>query len=150
MKKILIKSKAYGNHYLIIDDEDYEIISKYKWSLKKSNNTYYARHGYPKKIYIHRFLTRYKMTDHINGNGLDNRRNNLRECSQKENSRNSKTRKHSSKYKGVHWDKVNLKWTAQIMVDYKQIKLGRFVKEIEAALAYIEAAETYHGKFARY
>ncbi|CAB4240509.1 putative NHN endonuclease [uncultured Caudovirales phage] len=88
--------------------------------------------------------------DHINNIRDDNRIVNLREATHAENLSNQKPRVDgSSKYKGVSWDKQNCKWRASVMVDYKQINLGRYHKEEEAALAYNKAALEYFGEFAK-
>lgn len=90
--------------------------------------------------------------DHINGDGLDNRRSNLRVCSHAENRRNSKKvsgrRKLASHYKGVSHPSKN-RWTASITVMWKTLHIGSFKTEIEAARAYDEAARNHHGVFAR-
>lgn len=90
--------------------------------------------------------------DHINHNTLDNRRSNLRACTEKENTRNrlvsSKRSAMPSKFKGVFWDWQRNKWIARIIVDGKQKMLGRFFDEASAAIAYNRAAVQYYGDFA--
>lgn len=89
--------------------------------------------------------------DHINGNGLDNRRVNLRLATSLQNQGNSRKRRNaSSYYKGVSWYKPLKKWRAQIKVDKHVIHLGYFVSEEEAAIVYQEAAIAHFGEFARY
>lgn len=87
--------------------------------------------------------------DHINGNRSDNRISNLRECSQSENLQNMGIRKGVSKYAGVTLCKKTGKWIAEIGVDRKRYKLGRFKTEIEAYQAYLNAKSHYH-KFQPY
>jgi len=88
--------------------------------------------------------------DHINGNGLDNRRANLRPATGIENRRNRRrSRKNTSGYAGVSWDKVNRKWYAYITADGRMRALGRFDTAEEAALARDRAALELHGEFAR-
>jgi hypothetical protein len=143
----------------IVDDEDYDKLSKYKWYAhrRNSNTSYYASrveysNGRYTNIIMHRVITNAKsnmVVDHINGNGLDNRHENLRVCTRSENSRNCK--KHcdnKSGYKGVHLRKDTKKWSAQIKIDSKVINLGKFDDAISAAKAYDEAAKKYHGNFA--
>lgn len=89
--------------------------------------------------------------DHINGIKTDNRISNLRSATHSENMRNSKTdAKNQNGLKGVSFDKSRGQWMARIMVDRKQINLGRFTNAQDAHLAYCEAAVKYHGEFARF
>jgi hypothetical protein len=154
----------------IVDEEDFEKINKFSWcaSVQKGRRCVYARTHISYKIIgkrkkfqsvpMHRMILGLmpgdgKIVDHINGNGLDNRRANLRICSHTENVRNAKktTIRYTSKYRGVHFDKGygKKKWRAGIRVDGKLICLGRFLTEKEAAIAYNEAAPRYFGEFAR-
>jgi hypothetical protein len=90
-----------------------------------------------------------EVVDHINGNGLDNRRNNLRLATHQQKLANRrKTAKNSSGYKGVCWNKSRSKWQASISVNDVTIHLGRFDNPIDAHGAYIEAAQKYYKEFA--
>ena len=91
------------------------------------------------------------VTDHINGNKLDNRIENLRHCTRQENSWNNNKGYGYSKYKGVSFDKHSNSnpWRSRIKKDYKIIDLGRFNTENEAAIAYNEACIDLFGEFAR-
>ncbi len=145
--------------FAIVDDGDYEFLIQWKW--KYSNHGYAVRNHHigmvdgkriQKRIYMHRLIIGAlsgQYTDHINGEVLDNRRCNLRICTNQQNAANSKkwSIATSSKYKGVSWDKVNKKWTAQIGGEERK-HLGRFSSEIEAAKAYNKAALERHGEFA--
>ena len=154
MKKIKVVSKAHGTHYILIDNDDYDAINKYKWSITKPRNTYYAVREFNKKsTLLHRFLLnvkkRNKHVDHINGNGLDNRKENLRICTCKENNRNSKLSKNNtSGYKGVSWAKNMNKWESYITADRKRYGLGYFKCKHDAAMAYNTAALKYHKDYA--
>jgi hypothetical protein len=87
--------------------------------------------------------------DHKNGNGLDNRRSNLRQCTIAENNRNVVKRiAGTSKYRGVSWHKSEGKWQAQIKHNNKRHHLGNFINEIDAAIAYNNAATELHKDFA--
>lgn len=156
----------------LVDDEDFEYINQFKWFAHKGGNTFYAdRHqwidGKDTTVKMHRVIIGLKPSDklhvdHINHNGLDNRKENLRVCTFHNNIKNKQSVKGStSKFKGVstetkkyfnktnqEWRMSSLKYKARICVDYKQIFLGSFSSEIDAAKAYNEAAEKYFGEFA--
>lgn len=87
------------------------------------------------------------MVDHINGNKLDNRKSNLRICTDAENARNSS--KKSGNFKGVQWRSDKHKFRARIMDNGKEIFIGYFTNEIEAAKAYDTKAKELFGEFAR-
>jgi hypothetical protein len=87
--------------------------------------------------------------DHINGDKTDNRRENLRLCTNAQNLRNGKSRGGASKYKGVSFHKQNKNWVASIMVDGMAKHIGSFAREEDAARAYNDAAMMLHGDFAR-
>lgn len=143
----------------LVDDADYDWLSQWKWYAAKGGNSFYAQrnikvNGQNSPIKMHRFilgLTDTKVfSDHIDGDGLNNQRSNLRACTQKENNRNRGAEVGSkSKYRGVSFNSRLQKWLAQIRVDYKLIHIGCFVIEEDAARAYNEVAQKYHGEFAR-
>lgn len=166
MKEIIVKSKKYGNRIAIVDDEDYEELSKYNWYVQKSKNTCYAyRRGLKSdqekrfSISMHRsvlgviYTDADKVVDHENGNGLDNRKENLRLCVGYENSRNTRvdnqhTLNSSSKYKGVSWDNHRNRWRTYICINGK-IKWLRITSDEKiAAMVYDLAAIKYFGEFA--
>ncbi len=145
----------------IVDDEDFEYLSQWKWCAVyfPSANVFYAerqsRKGEfdkPTKVKMHRQLMGFPeglFVDHINHNTLDNRRENLRIATRKENNRNSKKKAYNkSGYKGVSWNSNTGKWRAQINVDGKVIHLGLFLDPAEAHEAYKAAAILYFGDFA--
>jgi hypothetical protein len=141
---------------VIIDAEDYEMLSKWKWSANGNGYAVRNERYEPKKYrkqYLHRAIINAKpgeYVDHINGDTLDNRKENLRICTNAENSRNGRKKQIGiSKYKGVTKDKRVDKWVAQIMVNRKNINLGSFKTELDAASAYNIAALKHHGEFAK-
>lgn len=145
----------------MVDDSDYDFLSQFKWGVNKSNQAYYAAHYFEKNgkrfIYrMHRFILGLKdhklFVDHINGNTLDNRRENLRICTHAENVRNRRIQKNNtSGFRGVVFTNghPNKPWRATLRIDKKRFHLGYFATPEAAALAYNEAAMKYHGEFAR-
>ena len=139
--------------FAIVDAADYEELNQYKWHATKAGRTYYAmRRKGRKLIRMHREILkapRGLVCDHINHDGLDNRKRNLRLCTQGQNCRNKSARKGcSSKYIGVSFDKQTKRFSAKICVNFKKIWLGRFESEIEAARARDKKAIEVHGEFA--
>lgn len=134
----------------LVDDDDFESLNQRKWCAVKGGHTHYAFAG-SGKISMHRHLlapAKGQFVDHINGNGLDNRRKNLRLCSHAENLRNQRKRKGTtSVFKGVTLS-GNV-WRAEIEQDGERLALGAFSSEIAAAKAYDRAARIFFGKFAR-
>src|SRR3990167_2235442 len=107
-------------------------------------------------VFLHRFILNAPKgleVDHINGNGLDNRRKNIRLCTKKENMQNRRISiNNTSGYKGVYYhksDKRKKRWTVFIRTDDNRKFIGRFLTALDAAKAYNEAATKYHGEFAR-
>ncbi len=146
----------------LIDDEDFELVSQYKWYYYKNKNesANYAitkiRTGHKKYqvIKMHRLILGLKtgdkhQCDHIDHNGLNNQKNNLRICTSQQNRFNSRARKNStSKYKGVCWDKRRRQWVSYIRIQKKLIYLGGFCNEKEAAKIYNRVALFEFGEFA--
>ncbi len=139
---------------VLVDDEDFEKLNQYKWRLAKRGKTIYAQTRFPNSVQIlmHRFLMNTPQgmeTDHIDGDGLNNQRNNLRICTHRENSMNQRKRQGTSKYKGVYFRKDRKKWTTRIKVNGRTIHLGNFFEEDKAAMAYNAAAYIYYRNFAK-
>jgi hypothetical protein len=146
------------NHYLIakVDDEDYEFINQFGWYAHKGRNSYYA----VRDKRINKKKTSIKMArvimntpkglicDHINHDGLDNRKSNLRNCTVAQNNRNRKSTSLSG-YLGVSYANKNKKYCiARIYVNNKKIYLGSFTSEIEAAKARDVASRKYFKEYA--
>lgn len=139
--------------YALVDNEDHEqLVSGKKWQLQSSGNLYAVR----RCVRMHRLIMRLAKgeyeVDHINGNGLDNRKENLRIATSMQNSQNARlTRRNACGFKGVYFAR-NKNYTkpyrATIYVSYKKINLGAYRTAIEAAMAYDEAAIKYFGEFA--
>ena len=143
MKKIRIGGKhAKGkNKYAIVDDEDYERLSKMKWHCAHSYNKFYAVRNRPKK-FMHRIILNYDgplVTDHINGNGLDNRKENLRIVTNAENVVNcGKYSNNKTGLKGVFFLKKRKKYRSQIVRNGKRYELGYYETKELAGSAYRE------------
>lgn len=146
----------------LVDDADFEIlVSNGKWQAieKKPGQFYASKSIFVTKhrkhhIAMHRFLLgvtdKSIQVDHINGDGLDNRRENLRLCTQTQNNANNRIGiRNKSGFKGVSWFKPVSKWRATIVFNKKQTSLGYFTDPKEAAKAYNAAAEVAFGEFAR-
>lgn len=143
-------SKYYGKYVALVDDEDFESVSKFYWSVNKSRDTLYVVgrvNGV--RIKLHHFIMGTKDIDHINHNTLDNRRSNLRKATRHQNVINRRSMKNgTSKFKGVHWYKATEKWQSQVQINGKKTHIGFFDSEVEAAKAYNEKAKEFHGNFA--
>jgi len=150
--------------FAMVDAEDFDRVNEFKWQYLKVGTGYARRKqhiGYKdgkriqKIISMHRFIIGVEDSkvhvDHINHDTLDNRKSNLRLCTNAENGRNRKIQKGGfSKYKGVFKSsKSRIKpFRARIMFNQKPINLGSFAAEREAAIAYNKAALHYFGEFA--
>lgn len=149
----MIEIKLTQGKVAIVDDDCPIDILKMKWYY---GSKYAVRNmnigGKIIKIILHRLILdapKGMQVDHINGNRLDNRRENLRICTQAENCKNRKESKNNtSGYKGVSICSQTKKYKAVIQLNRKKIFLGRFKTAKEAAIAYNEAAVKYHGEFA--
>lgn len=132
---------------VLIDDDDMHIFHATKWHVCKSRNTFYLKDKLGRSF--HRVIMSTEgdqLVDHINRNGLDNRKANLRLCTESQNRANTTKRAGcSSQFKGVLNDRGG--WNAAIRKG-RQVHIGRYRTEIEAALAYNEAARIIHGQFA--
>lgn len=158
MKEILLTQGKTA----LVDDADFEYLNQWRWFASKNRNTFYAVRHEPyfengirrkKGVSMHRVILELSdpkiQGEHQDGNGLNNQRYNLRPAT---NSQNQKNRRHktvgTSKYLGVYWHKKGGMWVARIVIEGKQEYLGCFSHEIQAAIAYNEAAKIHHKEFA--
>lgn len=145
-------SLANGNT-TIIDDDMFDYLNQWKWY----NHSGYARRdiiidGRKKSIHMHRVIANTPEgmeTDHINNNGLDNRRINLRICTHAQNRMNNKIQSNNkSGFAGVSWYKRDKTWAANIELNGKAYYLGRYNNIEDAINAYKEKAIELFGEFA--
>lgn len=147
----------------VVDDEDYQWLSKYQWRAIGTKWVYAAteipevvgKTGKPKPVLMHRLVLglldtpRSEYGDHVDGDTLNNRRFNLRITDNKGNQGN-RHRPHSdrstSKYRGVYWNKQIKKWVSRIKVDRVLYHVGNFESERDAAVAYDVAARLHFGE----
>lgn len=157
---ILHRIELSQGFFSIIDECDLDILSSKSWFLKrhKGKDTLYAHANLRREdrswgtILMHRFIMNAatgQMVDHINGDGLDNRRSNLRFVTNQQNQFNSKPHGALSGYKGVCLDVRTNRWQTKIRVDKKDLSIGTFATKEEAALAYNRAALEFYGEYAR-
>lgn len=137
-----------GKHTMV-DDEDYEWLSCYKWCTSNHSGTDYVINS--KLEYMHRLILcpPYGMVcDHINHDGLDNQKENIRVCTSSENQINKKPQLgFTSKYKGVYWH-IRNKWASLIKINQRGYHCGLYINEEDAALVYNLYAITIFGKYA--
>jgi len=137
----------------LVDDGDYEWLSKWSWYADKSHkNKWRAARKPDKIIYMHRVITEAapkEIVDHIDGDPLNNQRKNLRIASKSQNSANSTSRKGTSVYKGVSRHQRGNCWRVTLTCNGKQKYIGHFQSEVDAAHAYDAAAKKIFGEFSR-
>ena len=164
-KKILMESEpcqiVVGSHIILLDADDYEWARFYEWHITRIKNVNWEIFYAVRRCYFGKNSAVIKMEceimeigkdlecDHINHNGMDNRKTNLRVCNHQQNMCNKrKSPNKISKYKGVCWHKEASKWRAYISYDGKYHHLGFYKKEEDAAKAYDLAAQEHYGKYA--
>ena len=166
-KTLIIESPKYGTFEVLYDAEDEDKINKYNWYVSKERDHFYVRTDIPHpdgglnscshqrrtKLKLHRLIAdtpKGMYTDHINGDTLDNRKQNLRICTIAENGRNRrKNKNNTSGFKGVCWRKDDKTWHARIQHNKKLIHIGYFKDKEEAAKAYDRKAIELFGEFAK-
>jgi len=146
--------------YAIVDPDDYFDLAKYKWQAHRDCTTFHAARsvrgedGKRRQVAMARCILEVPenmIAEHVNRNGLDNRKANLRPATTAQNMRNRAkfvNRAYVSRYKGVSRNTGSKPWQAEIYVNWRRIFLGCFRTEVAAAKAYDRAAKKYHGEFA--
>ncbi len=139
--------------YAAVDDEDYSHINQWKWCLMRTKTKCYAVRAKNKRLVLmHRVILlppEGVAVDHRDGNGINNTRGNLRQCTTSQNAMNQKGHSDSmSGYKGVTWHNIGNSWQAAIMLNGRHIHIGLFFCLIKAAKAYDKKAKELHGEFA--
>ena len=156
MKEVLLsqRGKNKGKYVALVDDEDFERVNQFKWSVSINHTSVYASRKLKDndKVtiqYMHQFLLETNWGDHIDGNGLNNQRYNLRKATHHQNQMNRRSHiKSSSIYKGVRWIESRKYWRAHIRFNKRLIHLGVFINEVDAAKAYDEKAKELFKDFA--
>ena len=147
MKEIPLSGPGGRGLALLVDDDDYELMSQFRWHANKDGEGRY----YPVvTLTAHQLLVDYPLTDHVNGNGLDNTRDNLREATYLQNSMNRGLRSDSrTGYKGVSWVASRQKFRARIQVGGKRLSSRFYESAADAGRAYDALAREHFGKWAR-
>jgi len=157
MKEIELSKngKNKGKYVALVDDEDFDRVNQFNWSVYNQGKLSYAGritkiNNVKKFTQMHCFIYGSKYIDHIDGDGLNNQRSNLRIANKSQNAMNAKKHTRStSKYKGVYYYKRDNKWASQIVLNNKRYYLGLFADEIDAAKAYDKKAIELFGEFAK-
>lgn len=138
------------NKYTLVDDENFDFLMQWKWQYRHGYATRNQKIGnYYKNIFMHRVINKTPEdmeTDHVNRNRLDNRKNNLRTVTKRQNQHNrGLSSNNKSGINGISWDACARKWKAQIRIDDKQTHLGLFIDLEEAASVRKLAEKQYYG-----
>lgn len=136
-------------YFVIVDKEDVKWLSQWNWYAQESKKRVYACRDEKEDdknvhIYMHNQLLQDvngDVTDHINGNGLDNRRSNLHKVTQRQNMQNIRNKIFSSRYPGVYWDSSVKRWAAHIKIKGKEKYLGSYNTENDAYHIYLKVCE---------
>jgi len=155
--EVPLSSKKYPGRVALLDVDDWMYAQSYRWYVHPGVRTEYARtntwdictqkgHG----VLLHQMLTGWVQADHHDGDGLNNRRSNLRPASGAQNNGNRRPQRAArSRFKGVSWETSARKWRARIGVEGRIVSLGCFSAEEEAARAYDKAAAEHFGEYAQ-
>jgi hypothetical protein len=159
MMTVPLGGKKAAGRVALVDDQDFELVSQYRWHICEANRPGYDGGPYavtnirqspgaiPGALFMHTLITGWRRVDHRNHDGLDNQRANLRPTTDSQNMANSRPRGNgTSRYKGVCWE--GRRWRAGIKVNGRRRHLGCFVTEEAAARAYDAAALATWGEYA--
>jgi hypothetical protein len=156
MMTVSLLGKRAAGRVAIVDDDDFELVSQFPWRIFEierpgaRSTGPYAQMGPKPHLMMHKLLLPGESwVDHINHDGLDNRRINLRPITNLQNQHNRRPNLRAvSPYKGVTWDPDNRRWCARIKIDKRDRRLGRYRVEADAARAYDAAALAAFGEYA--
>ena len=160
MRTIPLHGKVAAGRVALVDDADFDLVGRYRWVAWEHQRSAGGRLNgpyavtFPKAnnwriLRMHTLITGYPRTDHINHDGLDNQRHNLRPATVSQNLQNARKRQGgTSPYKGTFRPAGRTRWFASIWVNGRNRRLGTFATEIEAALAYDMAALEVFGEYA--
>lgn len=156
----LYGEKARGR-VVVVDNEDYDFVMQYRWFVRETAGTATRRqsgpyaatnaviNGRPRTLLMHCLIMDARGVDHIDHDGLNNRRSNLRVATGTQNAGNQRPQLAvTSLYKGVWWHSASRRWQAGIQASKRKYHLGYFSSELEAAYAYDAAARELFGEFA--
>lgn len=152
--RIPLNSRKYPDKYAIVDEADAPLVQRYCWHVFHTCGNWYANASVGgKTVLMHRLIAspgKHEVVDHINHNGLDNRRVNLRCCSRSVNQQNRRSvqSNNTSGYLGVYLDRRRNKWSAQLRVNGKMRSFGYFADPAQAARARDAAALEHYGPHA--
>lgn len=151
MKKIQLSN---SDLYVQVDDEDYELVKDVSWRLVAKRYASGRHSSWDNTRLMHRVIMKPSKLldiDHINGDGLNNQRSNLRVVTHSENAANRahKNVNNKSGFRGVHWCNTQHKWRAKINIDGKRVSLKYWDTATDAAKAYNQAAIKRYGDMAR-
>lgn len=154
MSRLIVLS---GGKSALVDDCDFPALCGFRWHAFKNGRAWYAARtdrsgGRKRTIYMHRQIlgvSGSEHVDHVDGDGLNNTRENIRLCTRQQNHWNVRSFRGSSKFKGVAFHKKSRRWQAYISFNDSQIHIGLFGSELAAASAYDAKAIQLFGRFAK-
>jgi hypothetical protein len=159
MMTVPLYGRKAAGRVALVTDEDYDLVMQFRWNVYEAERpsgrvngpyarTVYTRAGKRITLKMHQLITGYPQTDHIDHDGLNNQRQNLRPATTSQNAANARPRSGTSRYRGVAWNKAQRKWTATRNVNGVSKFLGYFESEVEAAQVADRAAIAEYGEYA--